>query len=186
MGKAMTFEEKTLGSKRIYEGRIINLRVDDVTVVNGKSKREIVEHNGGAVIAALTEDKSLIMVRQYRKTTERVMLELPAGKIDKGEDPKNTAIRELKEETGFTADKIKLLTRMYPSVGYSEEILYIYLATGLSEGETDFDDNEAIDVEKYSVEKLYNMVMDGEIEDAKTQIGILMVKGILDSSEKTE
>ncbi len=176
----MTFEEKTLGSEKIYEGAIINLRRDKVTVENGTSYREIIEHNGGAVVAAVTEDGKMVMVRQYRKPAERVMLEVPAGKIDKGEEPLAAAIRELKEETGYTAAKVRFLTQFYPSVGYSEEVLYLYLCTDLTAGETDFDENEAIDIEEVEIERLYEMAMNGQIEDAKTIIAILMVKAICD------
>lgn len=176
----MIFEEKTISSERIYEGKILNLRRDRVTVINGTSEREIVEHRGGAVIAAVKDDGKMIMVRQFRKPSERVMLEAPAGKIDEGEtEPERTALRELKEETGYTAKHIRLLTRMYPSVGYSQEVLYIYLCAGLTPGETDFDDNEAIDIEEYPVETLFRMVMEGRIEDGKSQVAILMVRALL-------
>ena len=106
----MTFEEKTIKSERIYEGAIINLRRDEVTVQNGTSMREIIEHNGGAVLAAVTSEGKLVMVRQYRKPAGRVMLEVPAGKIDPGESAEAAAKRELKEETGYTAGKIKFLS----------------------------------------------------------------------------
>ena len=125
----MTFEEKTISSERIYEGAIINLRRDEVTVQNGTSYREIIEHNGGAVLAAVTDEGKMVMVRQYRKPAGRVMLEVPAGKIDSGEEPLSAAIRELKEETGYTATEVKFMTSFYPSVGYSEEVLYLYLCT---------------------------------------------------------
>ena len=176
----MTFEEKTLKSEKIYDGAIINLRRDKVTVQGGISYREIVEHNGGAVMAALTEDKKLIMVRQYRKPAGKVILEVPAGKIDPGEKPMDAAIRELKEETSYTASKMELLTEFYPSVGYSEEKLYLYLCTGLTPGETCFDENEAIDIEEIQLDKLFKMAMCGEIDDAKTLIAILMVKSLTD------
>ena len=176
----MIFEEKTMTSERIYEGAILNLRKDEVTVMGGTSFREIVEHRGGAVIAAVKDDGTMVMVKQFRKPAERVMLEVPAGKIDAGEaDPKETALRELREETGYRASHIRLLTRMYPSVGYSQECLYLYLCTGLVAGETDFDENEAIDIETYPVDTLYRMVMAGEIEDGKSQVAILMVKALL-------
>ena len=176
----MTFEEKTLKSEKIYEGAIINLRRDKVTVQGGTSYREIIEHNGGAVIAALTEDKKLVMVRQYRKPADKVMLEVPAGKIDPGEKPLEAAVRELKEETGYTAEKVEFLTQFYPSVGYSEEVLYLYLCTGLIPGETNFDENEAIDIEEVELDRLFKMAMSGEIDDAKTLIAILMVKALVD------
>ena len=175
----MTFEEKTLESQRIYEGAIINLRRDKVTVQNGTSYREIVEHNGGAVLAALTQDDKMVMVRQFRKPAERVLLEAPAGKIDPGETPEAAAVRELKEETGYTAGCVKHLFSFYPSVGYSEEMLHLYLCTELTAGETCFDENEAIDIEELDVETLYHMVMTGEIQDAKTAIAVLMVRSLL-------
>jgi len=174
----MTFEEKTLKSERIYEGAIINLRRDKVTVEHGTSYREIVEHNGGAVLAAVTDEGKMVMVRQYRKAANRVMLEAPAGKIDRGEEPLAAAVRELKEETGYTAGTVKLLTKFYPSVGYSEEMLYLYLCTDLVPGETCFDENEALDIEEMDLDVLYRMALDGDIEDGKTVIAILMVKAL--------
>lgn len=182
-GSIMTFEEKTIDTERIFEGKIINVRRDKVTVMEGESFREIVEHNGGAVIAAVKDDGKMIMVRQFRKPAERVMLEVPAGKIDFGEEPAEAAVRELKEETGYAAGKIRKLTQMYPSVGYSEEILHIFLCTDLEAGETAFDENEAIDIEEYPINTLVNMVMRGEIQDGKSQVAILMVKVLLEQGE---
>lgn len=179
----MTFEEKTIKSERIYEGAIINLRRDEVTVQNGTSMREIIEHNGGAVLAAVTGEGKLVMVRQYRKPAGRVMLEVPAGKIDPGESAEAAAKRELKEETGYTAGKIKFLMQFYPSVGYSEEILYLYLCTDLTPGETNFDENEAIDIEEYEINRLHKMVMDGDVQDAKTIIAIMTVKNLLEEGK---
>lgn len=168
----MTFEEKVLSSEMIYEGRIINLRRDKVTVVNGTSYREVVEHSGGAVLAAITPDNKMVMVRQYRRPADKVMFEAPAGKIDPGEDPLETAKRELKEETGYTAGTVRYLTKFYTSVGFSEEVLYLYLCTDLVQGETDFDENEALDIEEWDINELHEMVMRGELEDAKTIIAI--------------
>ncbi len=175
----MVYEEKTIKSERIYEGHILNLRKDTVTVVNGQSEREIVEHNGGAVIAAVTGEGKIVMVRQYRKAAGRVMLELPAGKRDGDEEYSETAKRELKEETGYTAGTMRFISRMYTSPGYTEEVLYIYLAFDLIPGDTDFDDNEAIDIEEYPIDEAVSMVLSGKIEDGKTQAGILMAKAIL-------
>lgn len=172
----MTFEEKTIESELIYKGAILNLRRDKVTVPNGESYREIIEHNGGAVLAAVTNDGKLVMVRQFRKPAERVFFEVPAGKIDPGEAPEVTAVRELKEETGYTAKNVRYLTFFYPCVGYSEEKLHLYLCTDLEPGETNFDENECIDIEEWDIDELCQMVMKGEIHDAKTIIAIFMVK----------
>ncbi len=172
----MTFEEKTLSSQRIYEGAILNLRKDLVTVVGDKtSYREIVEHRGGVTLAAITDEKKMVLVRQFRKAAEKVVLEAPAGKIDHdGEEPLDAATRELKEETGYTAAHIEHITSFYSSIGYSEEVIHLYYATGLTSGETNYDDNEAIDVVEYDIAKLKEMVLTGEIEDAKTIAAILI------------
>lgn len=182
----MIFEEKTISTERIYEGAILNLRRDKVTVMNGESYREIVEHKGGAVIAALKDDGKMVMVKQFRKPVDKVMLEVPAGKIDPGEEPEVTCIRELREETGYSAENVRFLTKMYPSVGFSDEALYIYLCAGLTEGETDFDENEAIDICEMAVDELYKMVMRNEIQDGKSQVAILMVKALLEEGEFQE
>lgn len=175
----MVFEEKTITSRKLYEGTVFNLRQDKVEVLHGTSYRDIIEHNGGSVICPVTDDNKIVMVKQYRKAAEDFLLEIPAGKIDPGEDPYLTAVRELKEETGYTAEKITKLTEMLPTPGYSEEVLYIYLAEGLAPGETNFDENEAIDIYHVPIEEAYEMVMNGEIQDGKSQVGILMTCNIL-------
>lgn len=172
----MTYEEKTISSEMIYEGAILNLRRDKVYVRgDNTSYREIVEHNGGVAIAALTDQGELLMVRQYRKAAEQVVMEVPAGKRETKEDPLFTAMRELKEETGYSAKKFRHLSSFYSSIGYSTEVIHIYLATGLTPGETDFDENEAIDIESHPVSELKEMVLRGEIIDAKTIAAILLV-----------
>ena len=176
----MTFEETTISSEMIYEGAILNLRKDKVTVKGGDtSYREIIEHSGGVAVAAVTEDNQMLMVRQYRKSAEQDVLEVPAGKRETDEDPMFTAMRELKEETGYSAKKFKHLTSFYPTIGYSEEVIHIYMATGLTAGETQFDEHEAIDIEQYPVAELKEMVMDGEIIDGKTITAILLVAAAL-------
>ena len=172
----MIFEEKTLDSKRIYEGRIINLRVDKVTVVSGTSTREIVEHNGGAVIAAVTDDNKIIMVKQFRKPMESPILEVPAGKLDGDEDPADAALRELSEETGYSAGKLEKLTEFYPSVGYTTEVLHIYLATDLKPGACHPDENEVLEVMEMDLEEVYRMVMHGKIHDGKTIAAVMMAR----------
>ena len=182
-GYEMIFEEKTISSQMIYKGKILNLRKDKVESVGGTSQREIIEHNGGAVIAALTGEGKLIMIRQYRKPAGRVMFEVPAGKIDPGEEPEKTAARELKEETGYTAGHIEYVTSFYPTVGYSEEQLHLFAAWDLTPGETSFDENEDIEMEAVDLDVLCEMVMEGRIHDAKTIIAILMVKELVSSGK---
>ncbi|WP_324823175.1 NUDIX hydrolase [Sinanaerobacter sp. ZZT-01] len=172
----MTYEEKTISSEMIYKGAILNLRKDKVTVKGeATSYREIVEHNGGVGIAALTSEGKMLMIKQFRKPAEKVVLEIPAGKKEMGEEPMITAIRELKEETGYSADQVTFLSAFYSSIGYSTEIIYLYLATGLNAGETNFDEHEAIDLFEYDVAELKKMVIEGEIIDGKTINAILLV-----------
>lgn len=171
----MTFEETTLKSELIYKGTILNLRRDKVRVVGGREAyREIIEHAGGVTIAAVTGEGRMVMVRQYRKAAGKVVLEAPAGKMDPGEDPVRTAARELREETGYTAGKLEHLTSFYSSIGYSEEVLHLFLATGLTPGPTSFDENEALEIEEYDLRELKRMVLNKEIEDGKTIAAILL------------
>ena len=172
----MIVEEKTLSTERIYEGAILNLRRDKVTIKDGKtSYREIVEHRGGIVIAAITDEGKIPVVKQFRKAAEKAVLEIPAGKLELNEDPKDAAKRELKEETGYTAKTIDYVNSFYSSIGYSEEILHLFIARDLEKGATAFDDNEAIDIYEYRLDDLMKMVMDGTIEDAKSIIAIFML-----------
>lgn len=171
----MTFEEKTLSSETVYKGAILNLRRDRVTVVDGStSYREIIEHTGGVTVAAVTHDKKMVLVRQFRKAAEAVIMEAPAGKLEKGEDPMEAAARELKEETGYTAESLEFVTSFYSSIGYSEELLHLYYAKGLTEGEMDLDDSEAIDVVIEDLGVLKQMVLSGDIKDGKTIAAILI------------
>ncbi|MGI6752361.1 MAG: NUDIX hydrolase [Anaerovoracaceae bacterium] len=164
-----------MSSQRIYEGKILNLRRDKVLAVGEQEAyREIVEHGGGVTIAAITHDGKMVMVRQYRKAAEKVVLEAPAGKKERGEDPELTAIRELKEETGYTPGKIQWIASFYSSIGYSTEVITIYLATDLTPGEMELDENEAIEVLEYDLSQLKEMAIRGEIEDGKTIVAILL------------
>ena len=176
----MTFKEETLKSELIYKGAIMNVRKDTVTVKDGKTSfREIIEHNGGAAVVALKDDGKVVMVKQFRKPFERDVLEIPAGKIEVGEDPKETVIRELKEETGYTADSVELLCKFAPSVGYTTEVLYIYMAKGLTPGETNFDPQEALDTVEYPLEEVVEMIKEGKIIDGKTMVGILLTNQVI-------
>ena len=174
---ASVVEEKTLSSEMLYEGKILNLRRDKVTVRGGRtSYREIVEHSGGVVMLGITKDGRIPMIRQYRKPAEQTMLELPAGKLEKGEDPAEAALRELKEETGYTAASIRKVSEFYTTVGYSEEILHVFFADDLQEGDTDFDESESIETILYLPEQLYKLIDAGEINDGKTLVALLLYK----------
>ncbi|TJX61439.1 NUDIX hydrolase [Soehngenia saccharolytica] len=169
----MPYIEKTMKSERIYDGKILNLRVDTVELPDKKySKREIVEHPGAVAIIAINENKEMIMIRQYRKAIDKILLEIPAGKLELNEEPIESAKRELKEETGYTADKIEYVMEFYTSPGFSNEKIYLFLAQGLTEGEQELEVGEYIDVEKYSLDELMKMIKLGEIVDSKTIIGI--------------
>lgn len=177
----MFFEEKTMKSDKLYEGKLLNLRIDTVELPDKKySKREIIEHPGAVSILPVTDDDCVILVKQYRKAIEKSLLELPAGKIELNEEPGETAKRELKEETGFSANKIEYLLEFYTSPGFTNEKVYIFLATDLNKGETEFDDGEFIETVKIQIDDLMKMIDRGEIVDSKTIIGIQLAKKILD------
>lgn len=176
----MEYEEKTVSRKQIYKGKIISLDSAEVTLPDGKTaRRDIVMHPGASVVVPLNENREIYMVRQYRKPIEKVTLELPAGKLDEGEDPAICAARELKEETGLEASEIKHLTSIYSTPGFSNEILHIYLATGLKEGTAHADEDEFVSCEKYDITELINMIINNGITDAKTIVGILMADKII-------
>lgn len=178
----MNFEEKKISEEYIYSGRILNLRRDKVRLPDGnEAYREVVEHNGGACVAALTEDNEILLVKQYRYPYAEEILEIPAGKREsKGEDPLLAAKRELKEETGATAAEYVFLGELYPTPGYCEEIIYMYGAKNLTFGETCPDEDEFLSVEKVPLDSLTEMIMAGEIKDAKTQAAVLKLKALIE------
>lgn len=176
----MDYTETMVNSELIYDGRIIKVKNDTVRLHTGaESKREVVEHNGGVGILPIDDDNNAYLVRQFRYPFGEAVLEIPAGKLEVGEDPFECAARELSEETGFAAGEFTYLGRFYPSPGYCKETLHVYLARELKAGKIHLDENEYLDVVKYPFEELVRMVMDGEILDAKTIIGILKAKAIL-------
>lgn len=176
----MKYEEKTMKTEKIYEGKILNLRIDTVELPDKKySKREIVEHPGAVAIIALTEENEIVLVKQYRKAIERELLEVPAGKLEIGEEPKETAIRELKEETGYTAKKIEYLLEFYTSPGFTNEKVYLFLADELIEGEAQPEKDEYIEVIKLKLDGLIELINKGEIIDSKTIVGAYIAKNYL-------
>lgn len=176
----MDFEEKTMKTEKIYEGKVLNLRIDTVELPDKKySKREIVEHPGAVAIVALTNQNEIVLVKQYRKAVERELLEIPAGKLEIGEEPKETAIRELKEETGYTSSKIEYLLEFYTSPGFSNEKIYLFWANGLIAGQAEPEKDEYIELVKVKLEDLIDMIDKGEIIDSKTIIGAMVARDYL-------
>lgn len=173
----MELTEKTLKTNRIFEGRVINLRVDTVSLPDGKeAEREIVEHNGGVAVLAFDEDGKILTVKQYRIPYNEVTIEIPAGKLEIGENPEECGRRELHEETGYIAKEMELLFTLYPSPGYCSEKIYIYYAKNTEKADQKLDEDEYLDVCRYSVNELYKMLSAGEIRDAKTIAAVLKAK----------
>ncbi len=177
----MNLNEKTLSQTYPYRGKIINMRTDTAQLPDGTTAlREVVEHPGGVCVAALTDDNDLLFVRQFRYPYGEVVLELPAGKRDKnGEDPLTCGKRELLEETGAVAEQYRYLGPLYPTPGYCDEVIHLYLAQGLSFGEARPDEDEFLEVERIPLATAVDMVLANEIPDAKTQVAILKTAALL-------
>ncbi|MGI6264032.1 MAG: NUDIX domain-containing protein [Acutalibacteraceae bacterium] len=177
----MNLTETPVNQSVVYEGKIITVRVDDARLPDGSlAKREVVEHPGGVCVAALTDDEELLFVRQFRYPYAEVVLELPAGKLERGEDPLPAGKRELAEETGATAARYRSLGQLYPSPGYCGEIIYLYYAEGLTFGECHPDEDEFLEAERIPLKEAVDMVLRGEIRDAKTQTAVLKVAALRD------
>lgn len=175
------FETK-IDSTQIYDGKILNVSRDTVRLENGETAyREVIHHSGGVCVLPLDDNGDVLFVKQFRYPFADVLLEIPAGKRELGEDPLECGIRELSEEVGATADEIIPLGKLYPTVAYDTEIIYMYLARGLHFGEQHLDEDEFVDVIRIPFDEAYKMVMRDEIPDSKTQLAILkawaMVKG---------
>lgn len=164
-------EEKTIESKEIFSGKVISLHVEEVELPNGKtSKREIIKHPGAVAIIALTDDNKIVMVEQYRKALERTIVEIPAGKLEKGEEPAVCARRELEEETGYVCEKLELLVSFYTSPGFADEIVHVYMATGLTQKEDSaaLDEDEFVNLEELTLDEAIQYIKEQKIYDAKT------------------
>ncbi|HWK23730.1 MAG TPA: NUDIX hydrolase [Ureibacillus sp.] len=173
------FEEKSLRSKSIYQGKVISLKVDDVLLPNGKeSKREIVNHPGAVAIIAITAEGKLVLVEQYRKALERSIIEIPAGKLEPGEKPEYTARRELEEETGYGCHSLEYLQSFATSPGFADEIIHLFVAKDLYkiEEKADLDEDEFVELLEVTVSEAEEMVKDQKIYDAKTAFAVLWMK----------
>ncbi|PTM58590.1 NUDIX hydrolase [Desmospora activa] len=168
-------EEKTIQTTPIFAGRIIQVQVDEVELPDGRrASRELVKHPGAVSILALTEEQKIVLVRQFRKPLEKTILELPAGKLEPGEAPVECAKRELKEETGYTADRLTKVAGFYTSPGFADEYLHIYQAEGLKKGEAIPDTDEFVETVELTLEEAFARLATGEIDDAKTVVALYM------------
>ncbi|ELK44450.1 NUDIX hydrolase [Halobacillus sp. ACCC02827] len=173
------FEEKTYKTETIYKGKIVQLDIDSVTLPDGKtSKRELIKHPGAVAVIALTDEGKLICVEQYRKPLEKNLVEIPAGKLEPGEDPKACALRELEEETGYTSDDLNLITSFYTSPGFADEIVHVYFTDRVEKlnekpaGDVD----EFVELMEITVEEAEQLEKEQKIHDAKTAYAILYLK----------
>lgn len=176
----MKFFEKTITSDEIFKGKVFSVKKEIVLLPdNSKANREVVIHNGGVGVLPIDENKNILLVKQFRKGAEKVMLEIPAGKSEAGEDPEACAMRELLEETGYTSSKLTYLGNFYPTPAYCSELIHIYKAENLIFKGQKLDDGEFLELVTISIEDAYKMVLSNEITDAKTIIAILKAKETL-------
>lgn len=176
----MHLEEKTISSETIYEGVIFTVRKDSAELEDGSvARRDIILHSGGVCVIPVTENNEIFMVRQYRYPFHEITCEIPAGKLNYGENHAECGKRELLEETGFTCSEYIYLGEMYPTPAYNSEITHMYLAKGLEYKKQNLDDDEFLDVIKVPLEKAVEMVMKNELKDGKTQLVILKAARIL-------
>lgn len=171
------FYEKTLSSTPIFSGRVIDLVVKDVELPDGKtSKREIINHPGAVAVIAITEEKKIVLINQFRKPLEKTIVEIPAGKLEKDEDPLDCAKRELEEETGYQASELEFIMSFYTSPGFADEIIYLYFTDKIELGEINRDEDEFIDVIEVTLPEAEKLIEDQIIHDAKTIFAIQYLK----------
>ena len=168
-------EERTLRSRRIYEGRILNLRVDTVALPRGgTSTRVIVEHGDAVCMVPVDSEGNVLLVRQYRKAVGEELLEVPAGGVEEGESPEETAVRELQEETGFAPGRLEKLAFFWMAPGYSSEGMHAYLATDLAPGSLTQEEDEDVRVERYPLARVPDLIASGQVRDAKSIASLLL------------
>lgn len=165
--------DKEIARRSVYSGRLLNLRIDTVELADGKeAQREVIEHPGAVAVVAITKDNELVLVRQYRQATGEILLEIPAGCVNKGESGEDCARRELAEETGYHAKKVKKIWQGFATPGYSNEVIQFYLALDLNMMQQNTDPDEFIEVDLVDFEACLSMLKHGQIKDLKTMLGI--------------
>ena len=176
----MELKETRLSGETVFDGKIMHVRRDVVQLSDGSEAfREVVDHSGGVCVLALDDERRVLVVRQFRYPHEKVLCEIPAGKLERGEDPFEAAKRELKEETGAVAQKWESLGEIYPTPAYCGEIIRMYMARELDFGETALDEGEFLEVERIDFDLLVQQLLAGEIRDAKTVAAVLKAKLLL-------
>lgn len=170
----MNLIEKTLSTKIVYKNNFLTFEELEVQLPDGNiGSRSVIRHPGAAAVVAITEENKILFVEQYRKTIDKITLEIPAGKIDKGESPEKTVIRELEEETGYIAKEVELLGNIMTAQGFSDEIIYLYKATNLKKGKKQGDADEFINLKEFTFDEVKTMIKNGEINDSKTLSALL-------------
>lgn len=173
------FEEKTIDTSSIYEGKVVSLQVDTVSLPDGNtSKRELIKHPGAVAIIPITKEGKIIFVEQYRKALEKSIIEIPAGKLEPGEEPEVTAVRELEEETGYTTKNLKKLGSFYTSPGFADELLHVYEADDIEllTQQVDGDEDEFVELMELTLEEAEGLVKEERIHDAKTMYALLHLR----------
>ncbi|MBX7170765.1 MAG: NUDIX hydrolase [Pyrinomonadaceae bacterium] len=163
-----------ISSEQILTTKLFNVSRSTLREGEITYQRDLILHSGSAVIIPVFDDKTVALVRQYRHAAQKYLLELPAGSLEKGETPENCAAREIQEEIGYRAEKIELLTEFYVSPGFLNEKMFVFLATELTEVGQNLDDDEMLSVERFSFPEIYQMIKQGEFEDAKTMLGLIL------------
>lgn len=167
--------EKFLKSKEVFTGNLLTVYCDQVELPNGKeASREFIRHPGAIAVVPVTNDGKIVLVRQYRYPVGKNMLEVPAGKLDKGEQPDQCVLRELEEETGYVAKNIRKLSSIYTTPGFTDEVIHLYIAEELTLAKQCPDEDEFLDVEVYTKEEIRAMIEDGTINDAKSMLALLL------------
>ena len=177
----MHLREDTVKSELIFDGKVVKLYKDEARLEDGSVvSRELIKHPGGVCVVPIDGEGNVYLVKQFRYPFKTQLIEIPAGKLEYGEDPEQCGLRELKEEAGAECGRFDYLGKLYPTVAYDSEIIYMYLARDLSFGKRNLDDDEFLDVFKVPFEKAVEMVMSGEILDSKTQLAILKAKMMIE------
>ena len=176
-------KESKLSSEAIFKGRLLDVRKDEVELPNGKtSTREWINHPGAVCCVPILPDGKIALIRQYRYPVQEEMIDLPAGKLDSGEEPEKCAVRELEEEIGYYPGKLTFLTHIHPAIGFANEKMWLYLAEDLEKTDSKLDEDEFLELIPTNISEAVQMVWDWKISDVKTIIGLLWIQRLLSGS----